>query len=152
MTRLAVRLCAGVLLVPGLAGLAACSEDDPYKDYWEAVKESQRERTELTAEQSPTALLSALDIFRELQEEAPRDITDEWKIVVDRLEALEEALEGAGVDPAEYDAKAPPEDLTSEEQRRIQDAAGGLVAAETVEAFAGLQQQARDVCRTPLTL
>ena len=56
----------------------------------------------------PDALLQALDVLRDLQDKAPDDISDEWQQVVGRIEALEQALDDAGVDPATYDRDQPP--------------------------------------------
>lgn len=131
--------------------LTACSSD-PAEDYCAAVEEHQRELTELTAEGGPDALLGALGVFRDLQDRAPSDITDEWQQVVGRLDALEDALEEAGVDPASYDRDDPPADLDAADRSRIEAAAKELVTPETAAALEGLQQQARDVCKTPLTL
>jgi hypothetical protein len=131
--------------------MSACSSD-PFEDYCGAVEDHQTELTEITSGEGATALLGALDIFRDLQEQAPSDITDEWQQVVGRLEALDEALDDAGVDPASYDRDDPPAGLDDAERSRIEAAATALVAPETAAAFEGLQQQARDVCKTPLTL
>ena len=47
------------------------------------MKDHQAELGELAAEGGQTALLDALPAYRELQEQAPDDITDEWQQVVD---------------------------------------------------------------------
>ena len=77
-------------------------------------------------EGGPDVLLKALPIFRELQDAAPDDIRDDWKIVVSGLTALEAALEDAGVDPATYDRDDPPEGLSDAEKDRIDAAAEEL--------------------------
>ena len=144
-----------VALLPALVllggGLTACG-GDPYEDYCETVREHQAELGRIVAKGGPTALLEALDIFRDLQEEAPSDITDEWQQVVGRVEALDEALDDAGVDPATYDREQLPEGLTAQERSRIEGAAEELVSPATATALEGLQQQSRDVCKTQLTL
>lgn len=139
---------ATVLAVTLLSG---CS-DDPYADYCEVVTDNQQELSEILGAGGPVALLRALPIFRELEDAAPDDIQDDWKVVVSGLQALETALDDAGVDPATYDRDDPPEGLTDEEKDRIDAAAGELTAADSVAAFAAVEQQARDVCKTPLRL
>lgn len=139
------------LAIAALLPLTACG-GDPQEDYCSAVEEHQAELSEITGAGGPAALLEALDVFRELQDEAPSDIADEWQQVVDRLEALEAALDAAGVDPSTYDRADPPADLDPTDRSAIEGAARELVSAETAAAFEGLQQQARDVCKTPLTL
>jgi len=73
--------------------------------------------------------------------------------VVGSLEDLQGALADAGVDdPAEFDADDPPEGVTEEQLEAIARAADAVGSAETRDALAGLEQQARDVCKTPLGL
>lgn len=140
-------------LVPGLVAvvLTACS-GDPEEAYCEEVQEQQPELTALTAEGGPAALLEALPVFETLRDAAPTDVRDEWDVVVGRLGALDAALADAGVDPAAYDRDEPPEGLTAEQRTAIGSAARQLATPEMVRALNGVQQQARDVCGTSLTL
>lgn len=141
------RLAALLVAVPLLAGCASDQER-----YCEAVEENQTELSDIAAQGGQEALLEALDIYRTLREEAPRDITDEWDQVIRSIAALEEALEDAGVDAASYNPKKPPEGVTEEQQETIALAASEVGSLETQDALAGVEQQARDVCKTPLTL
>ncbi len=136
-----------LLTVPLLGGCATDQEK-----YCDAVQEHQTELSEIAAQGGQAALLDALDIYRDLQEQAPRDITDEWDQVVSSIADLQEALDAAGVDPASYNPKRPPEGVTQEEQQAIAEAATEVGSLETQRALAGVEQQARDVCKTPLTL
>lgn len=131
--------------------LAGCS-DDPYEEYCAAVTDHQAELTRITDEGGPDVLLRALPIFRELGDAAPSDIQDDWQIVVSGLAALESALDDAGVDPATYDRDNLPDGVTEAERDRIDAAAQDLTTDESVAAFAAVEQQARDVCKTPLRL
>ncbi len=135
-----------------LAGLAACGEnpEDLRADYCEAVADQQVELTEVMAQEGPDTLLRALPILRELADHAPRDIRDEWDRLLDALDGLVEALEAAGVDASTYDAKRPPEGVTEEQQQAIARAADELATQETVAAWEGVKQHAKDVCKTPL--
>lgn len=141
-----------VCLVLGLAlaGTTGCS--DPTADYCEAVKEHQQELSEIVAGGGPAALLEALPIFEDLAEQAPEDIRDEWDTIIDALQALENALEEAGVDPAAYDRENPPPGLSAAERDRIEAAADDVAHPRTSAALAGVDQQARDVCKTPLSI
>jgi hypothetical protein len=132
--------------------LSGCGEDDPYADYCAVVKAQQKDLTEAFADRGPTALIEALPSFRALEEEAPRDIADDWGVVVSRIDALVAALDDAGVDPATYDAKKPPAGLSAEEEIAIRAAAGELAGPAAATALTGVDQQARDVCKTPLYL
>jgi hypothetical protein len=142
MTRVAAVLLAAALLVSGCA--------DQQEKYCDAVQEHQQELGEVLGGGSADALLKALPIFRDLADEAPDDIRDEWRTVIDALEGLEDALEDAGVDPATYDRDHPPEGLSQADKDAIDAAARELTSERTVTALSGVDQQAKDVCGTPL--
>lgn len=141
------RLLAIALLLPLLAACGFGKDD-----YCSAVEDHQQELSDIVGSGEPDALLQALDIFRDLQDRAPDDITDEWQQLVGRIEALAEALDDADVDPATYDRDHPPAGLTEEQKARIDAAAAQLGSGTTLRALQDLDQQARDVCQTPLTL
>ena len=149
MRRRLVALAVAALLGRALAG---CGEDDPFATYCDEVQEQQKPLTEAFADEGPTALIEALPSFEALSDKAPDDITDDWLILVRGIDGLVQALEDAGVDPASYDRDKPPDGCQ-------QGAAGGdrrrrppLTAPDTVLALEAVQQQARDVCKTPLSL
>ena len=131
-------------LVPALTG---CGQD-----YCGTVEEHQAALTDVTASGSPAALLDALPIFRDLQEQAPEDIRDDWQTFLDPLRELDDALRDAGVDPASYDEEDLPADLSDLERTRIEAAGATLADPAVVRAFDSVQQQAKDVCHTPLSL
>lgn len=141
-----------VWLLTGLLGLAGCAEsaEDVRADYCERVTAHQRELSEIMTEETPVTLLRALPAFRSLAEDAPRDIDDEWASVLDALTGLEEALDAAGVEAGEYDADDPPAGVTAEQREAIARAADDLVDQETMAAFDGVLQHAKDVCKKPL--
>ncbi|QZY30522.1 hypothetical protein [Nocardioides coralli] len=140
---------AGVL---SLGVLGGCSEspEDVRADYCEEVEDRQVELSEIMAEDSPATLLRALPVFRDLAAEAPRDIADEWELLIGALDGLDAALNDAGVEPADYDADDPPPGVSEEQQRAIARAADELASGEVAAAYEGVQQQAKDVCQTPL--
>jgi hypothetical protein len=147
------RQLAAVLGVAVLgATVAGCGEDDPFATYCEEVSSQQKAITEALAVEGPTALIEALPSFEALSDKAPNDITDEWLVLVRGIEGLVQALEDADVDPATYDRDKPPAGVTEEQQAAIDTAARRLTAPETVLALEAVQQQARDVCKTPLSL
>lgn len=142
-----------LLAVLALAGaLTACSEspEDVRADYCEVVQDQQVALSEALADEGPASLLAGLPIFEDLAAEAPRDIDDEWTVFIAALEDLDEALDDAGVDAATYDAEKPPEGVTEEQQEAIARAASELVTVEVSNAFNGVQQHAKDICKTPL--
>lgn len=139
-----------LLLAVVLPLLAACSDDQD--GYCDAASEHQEHLSEIVGSGEPDAMLQALDIFQDLADQAPSDISDEWQQVIGSVESLEEALDNAGVDGATYERDNPPSDMTAEQKKAIDDAAARVGGAETLQAIKDLDQQARDVCHTPLTL
>jgi hypothetical protein len=143
-----MRRCLGLLSLVFL--LSACATDR--ERYCEAVEERQAELSEQVAAGAPADLIAALPTFESLADDAPDDIQDEWTILVDRVGALRDALDAAGVDPATYDAEDPPADLEPADRDRIEAAARDLGSEQTQQALADLEQQALDVCGTPLVV
>ncbi|CAN5368108.1 hypothetical protein BH09ACT12_BH09ACT12_37470 [soil metagenome] len=141
----------GLCLVLGLLGVTSGCGDDPIESYCAEVEVQQKPITEAVAA-GATGLLLALPSFEALRDKAPDDIADKWAVVVQRISVLEEALDDAGVDPASYDPEQPPADLSKDELAAITAAASGLVTEATTEALDSVQQHARDVCKTPLSL
>lgn len=141
------RVLVAALLLPLLAG---CGSDQD--DYCDAVTEHQQELSDIVGSGEPDALIQALDVLRDLQDKAPDDISDEWQQLVGRIEALQKALDDAGVDAATYDRDDPPAGVTDAQAAAIDAAAKELGSGTTLRALQDLDQQARDVCKTPLTL
>jgi len=139
--------CAAALAVGGLAGCG-----DRTGEYCDAVSAHQKELSDLVGSGRPDALLKALGPFRDLRSKAPGDITDEWQQVITSIEGLQRALDAAGVDPATYDRAHPPAGVSAAARARIDAAAKQLGSGTTVRALQDLDQEARDVCKTPLTL
>jgi hypothetical protein len=143
-----VSLLAATVLVSVL--VTGCA--DQKEKYCDAVDDHQEELGQILGDGAPDALLKALPIFRDLADEAPEDVRDEWRTVIRALEGLQQALEDAGVDPATYDRDNPPEGLSEDDRDAIDTAARRLSSEDTVTAFSGVDQQAKDVCGTPLQI
>jgi hypothetical protein len=143
-----MRWTLGVALT--VAVLTGCGGDET-SDYCESVKEHQRALSDIAASTEPGALFGALDAYRDLRAVSPRDLRDEWSQVIGRLEALERALDEAGVDPAAYEPKSALATLPPAQRTAIRGAARDLGDEATVAAMAGIEQQALDVCKMPLS-
>ena len=147
MSRLAASLLAAAVL---LVGCGEPTDEEVRTDYCETVRQEQRTLSERLAEQSPTALLDARPVFERLAAAAPDDVADDWRVLLDALDNLDEALAAADVDPATYDPAKPPAGLDREARTAIERAAAELLNPRTREAVTAVDQQARDVCQTPL--
>ena len=106
----------------------------------------------MTASGSPSALLDGLPMLRDLAEDSPDDLADEWQTLIRALDGLDDAIREAGVEPADFQDGKPPAGLSASDQKAIADAAGQIGADEVVQATSGIEQQARDVCKVNLGL
>lgn len=160
MRPLAGVLAGALLTAVVVAGCGSdVDPDDPagdvperFADYCAVVREEQPTLSEALARGARVGLLDALPSFQRLREASPDDLADEWSIVVSRVEVLRDALSDAGVDPATYDPLEPPQDLTDAEIAAIEVGASSVAAEPVQEALDGVEQQARDVCKTPLVV
>ncbi|WP_436699852.1 hypothetical protein [Nocardioides sp. BYT-33-1] len=144
-------LVVAVVLVVGFLVLRG-GEDDPFADYCSEVADRREDVGAALSAGATTGLLRALPSFEALAERSPDDIRPDWRLVVTRITDLAEALDAAGVEPATYRVDAPPEGLSDDDRKAIEAAAVRLGAPETSTALARVEQQARDVCKTPLSL
>jgi hypothetical protein len=147
LATLAGLTAAGTLVVSTLAGCGG----DPTDGYCGAVRDHQQELGRIVGSGDQDALLQAADILRDLRDKAPGDIRDEYQQVVSSADALRDAADAAGVDPATYDRRHPPAGLSAAEKARIDAAAKQVGSAATLAAFQDIDQEVRDVCQTPLT-
>lgn len=153
-------VAAGVAAVlAGAAGCGGSDDGDPYavperfQTYCEEVEAQQVAITDaLESGGDASGLIQALPSFEALAAVAPDDIADDWEVLVERIHDLVDALDDAGVDPATYDRRHPPAGLDQEQKDAIEAAAVALVSPTTEQAMSGVQQQARDVCKTALVL
>lgn len=144
-----------VVLAAAVAGVVVYLQRDaadPFAAYCGVVEKQQRTIGAALSAGPTTGLLRALPAFEKLRDAAPDDIRDEWGVVVSRIVDLRDALTDAGVEPASFRLDKPPVGLDPAKEEAIQTAAVRLGAKETAIALAGVQQQARDVCKTPLSL
>ena len=97
-------------------------------------------------------LVAGLPELRDLAAAAPSDLTDEWQVVINAVDGMRQAFADTGVDPNTPDLAALPPSVTPAQKERLQSAAAVLVSAEVTQAVKGIQQEALDVCHTPMEL
>lgn len=148
----AVRRPASLVLALTLVmPLGGCASD--VEKYCAALEEQKSTLSDLavrSGEPGSDVLGETLSVWRDLRDQAPGDVSDEWSTLVFALEGLQEAFEAAGTSPGEYDPASPPSGVTEAEADRLQDAAAELASPRVAAAGEGVQQHARDVCKVDL--
>ncbi|MCW2836745.1 MAG: hypothetical protein JWQ15_859 [Marmoricola sp.] len=150
MRRGATARLTGALVSTLLVALAGCGA--PGGDYCSALEAGNQQIADMVGSGSPSALLSNLPLLRDLAEKAPSDLTDEWQVFIGALEALDGALDDAGVKPSDFKDGKPPAGLAAADRKLIADAAGQIGTEDVVAAVSGIEQQGRDVCKVNLGL
>ncbi len=140
----------GVLVGILLLALAGCG--DPAEDYCGALETDQQQLADMIGSDSPSALLNNLALLRDLGDQAPEDLKDEWQTFTTALEALHSSLDDAGIKPSDFQDGKPPAGLSGADQKSIAEAAGQLGSDDVVTAVSGIEQQGRDVCKVNLGL
>ena len=151
-TRLVALVAIGALALTGLGGGAFVIADLVRGDadgYCGALSE---ERELFAPDESGATLIGNIDDLRALARKAPGDLGDEWQTALAALSGLAEALDEADVSPEDFSGGQAPSSLSEEERQRIAAAASQLTEPDVVEAFGGIDQQARDVCKIQLGL
>ncbi|MGZ8737978.1 MAG: hypothetical protein ACXWW7_12500 [Nocardioides sp.] len=147
MLRLGAGLTA-LLLVP-LVGCAG--EQESYCDAMAQEKQTLEDLSAGADDPEAGTLSETIAVFERLQEDAPDDMVDEWDTYVTALRALETALADAGADESMFTDGEKPEGMRDEDYDSISAAAVELRSTRVVEAAAGIEQHALDVCKISLS-
>lgn len=140
---------AALLLVLPVAGCASEQET-----YCSALADEQKNLERISAGSDDPAsgdLARTIDVFERLRAEAPDDMADEWDTYVLALQALEKALDDAGADESMFTDGERPEGMSKDDYASISSAAVELRSTRVVQAAAGIENQARDVCKIDLS-
>ncbi len=143
------RTAAVVLLLLATLLAGGCSSDDG-GDYCQTLSDEQKTLTDLadsSAKGGVDVLTPTLESFERLRAAAPEDLQDEWETVVVAYQALADAVAAAGVDPADYSPDKRPPGLSKAEADKLAAVASKLQSPRVVEAVAGLEQHADEVCK-----
>jgi hypothetical protein len=140
---------AVLLLALPLTGCASEQEK-----YCSALADEQKNLERLSAGSDDPGsgdLARTIDVFERLRAEAPDDMVDEWDTYVTALQALEKALDDAGADESMFTDGERPEGMSKDDYASISSAAVELRSTRVVQAAAGIENQARDVCKIDLS-
>lgn len=133
------------LVVAALLPLAGCG--DPGQNYCGDLEENRKQLADMVESGSASALLAHLPLLRDLGDQAPSDVADEWRTFLGALDGLNDALKMAGAKPSQFKDGKPPADLSVADRKTVADAANQLGTEAVVASVAGIEQQARDVCK-----
>lgn len=140
----------GLLMVASLTGCA--SETERYCDELGAKKDTLADLAVESGRPGGDVLTDTVEVWRDLRDEAPEDIADEWQTLVFALEGLVEAFDAAGTTPDEYNPASPPKGVTEAEAELLRGAAAELASERVTAAGDAVEQHARDVCKVNLGL
>lgn len=140
----------GALVALTLTGCS--SQTEQYCDTLEENKQQIKDLAKSAEDQDGDLFGDSLEIFGELEAEAPDGVVDEWDTLVFAIESLDGALDDAGITAGEFQLGQQPRGVTDEEMTAIENAAEELRSEEVVAAGDGIEQHAIDVCKTDLTL
>lgn len=145
-----------VLLLGALLG--GCSGGDgggDGGDYCQTLKDEQQTLTDLSKKASPKGgtdvLTPTLQAFERLKEAAPQELQDEWETLVVAYQALADAVQRAGIDPADYRPDQPPPGLSKEQAAQLAAVADKLSSQRVLEAAQGIEDHAKAVCHVDFT-
>ncbi len=136
-----------VAVVAGLV-LLATGCGDPVEDYCSAVEGHRKELADMvSSDAGSVALLQHLPMLRDLAEQSPPDLKDDWQTFLNAVENLDRALTRAEVDPSKFAGGKPPPGTDPEDVKAIQGAADQLTMPDVAESAGQIEGQARDVCK-----
>jgi hypothetical protein len=128
--------------------LTGCRDDK--QDYCDALASEKKSLSDLAAkagEGQGDVLTPTLKSFERLRGDAPEQLADEWDTVVFAYRALADAVDAAGVDPADYQPGKRPPGVSAKDARRLAAVASELGSPRVRDAVAGIEDHAQQVCK-----
>jgi hypothetical protein len=149
-----LRSLAALALLAGL--LAGCGGGDGADSAYCSTLEDERKELTRLADQAGTpgtdVLTPTLQALGRLRQASPQELRDEWDTVYYAWDAMVDAIEEAGVDPADYRPGRTPDGVSADAARRLGEVAAQLGSGRVVEASKGLEDHAREVCEVELSV
>lgn len=137
---------AGVLALT-VASTSACGSGKP--DYCSTLKAEQKTLSTLADradKRQGDVLTPTLAAFDRLRSAAPPELSDEWDTVVFAYRALAQAVQEAGVNPADYRPGRRPDGVSRAQAKHLAGVAAQLESPRVIDAVTGIEDQARQVC------
>jgi hypothetical protein len=134
-----LKTAAAVLVASALLSACGGSSTDAYCDRLEKAED------DFGSLSSGESLSEAFDTFRDLRDEAPDDVKDDWSTLVKATESFEKALDDAGVDADKVD-QIDPSKLSAEQAQKITEASKNLNADKFSKASDNISEHAKSEC------
>lgn len=135
---------AGLVLTAGL--LTACGNDT--EAYCNDLQETIDEMGSLTGS-DPASLEQAFDEIEKLADAAPDEVADEWKILDEQMDTIQDALDEAGIEMSDLDGIMTgqlPEGVTEEDLTALGESLQSLNNEEVQEASEKISTHAEEEC------
>ena len=151
---LARRTAAGLpVLLVGALLLGGCSKGSG--DYCQTLADEKKTLTDLADKASPKGgtdvLTPTLKAFEQLKAVAPDELQDEWETLVVAYQALSDAVDQAGIDPADYRPDQPPPGISKQDADRLAAVADKLSSPRVLAAAQGIEDYGKNVCHVDFT-
>ena len=139
-------LVVALVTVLATSGLAACSGE---RSYCASLKED-RPKLQKLSEDGADGLTKSIDLLAGLRDQAPDQISDEWKTLVAALQDLVAAVRASGADFSDFKDGKAPAGVTAGQLKAVQQAATELTQPRVEQAGKSIEQHAIDVCKVDL--
>lgn len=149
--RLAAVVVASVLIF-GVSSCGGDDGDDPsvsseFRTYCAVAKKNQGIFAD---DGTGVGLIANIDKLKQIADQAPDDLKDEWQVFLGALEGLRSAIDSTGLKPSDFVDGKPPAATSATDRQTIAFAADRLGQTDVVEAADGIEQHAKDVCKFQL--
>lgn len=135
-----------------LGVLAGCGGSDADSDYCKDLKSTQKEFGSL-ASSDVTQLDKVFKTFHKLADEAPSDISSDWKTLDSAMTKVEKAFSDAGLKASDF-AKIQQGDIPDGvDVNKLQDVAktySEVTSEKFTKASAAIEKHAKDTCKVKL--
>jgi hypothetical protein len=142
---------AGIALV-ATATLTACGGSDAAA-YCDDLSDA-KDQFESLSTSDLGSIDAAFETFHELADAAPKEVSDDWKILDDGITSIESALEEAGLtfeDLAGLQSGELPEDVDMEQLEGLSEEFADLSSESFTDASEAIEEHAIDECDVDLS-
>lgn len=152
MRKFGTSVAAAVL---GASALAGCGGGNSTEDYCDTLRDAEESLSAMAGDSPNFDLLDdAFDALGEVADAAPDRLAEEWALIEERVDGIEDAMDEAGVEIGDFFTSAfggeLPEGVTQEEMEAIGEKLQSLDSDEFDEAWETIVKDAKDECDVDL--